>query len=379
MNNLNLGVIASSRKENERRLPIHPSHLGELGAELRPRIFLERAYGAHFGFADEELEPLVGGLGERTQLVRECDALLLAKPTPPDLAEMHEGQVLCGWVHCVQDEALTQVAIDRRLTLIAWEAMNHWTHDGTFGLHVFHQNNELAGYSSVLHAMQLKGMTGEYGRRLRAAVIGFGATGRGAVLALRALGVHDVSVLTHREAAAVAAPIHSVRLITYTRDPDRPDQTLGLDSRRESTSEFLAEHNVIVNCVLQDTEAPLTFVTNDELSLFRAGTLFVDVSADAGMGFEWARPTSFEKPIFELGDGLSCYAVDHSPSLLWNSATWEISRALIPYLRPLCEGPEVWSREETIRRAIEIRDGVIQNPRIISFQGRAEAYPHDRL
>ena len=141
--------------------------------------------------------------------MRECDTLLLPKPTPADLAEMQEGRVLCGWVHCVQDEALTQVAIDRRLTLIAWEAMNHWTHDGTFGLHVFHQNNELAGYSSVLHAMQLKGMTGEYGRRLRAAVIGFGATGRGAVLALRALGVHDVSVLTHREAAAVAAPIHS--------------------------------------------------------------------------------------------------------------------------------------------------------------------------
>ena len=379
MNNLNLGVIASSRKENERRLPIHPSHLGELGAELRPRIFLERAYGAHFGFADGELEPLVGGLVERTQLVRECDALLLAKPTPADLAEMHEGQVLCGWVHCVQDEALTQVAIDRRLTLIAWEAMNHWTHDGTFGLHVFHQNNELAGYSSVLHAMQLKGMTGEYGRRLRAAVIGFGATGRGAVLALRALGVHDVSVLTHREAAAVAAPIHSVRLITYSRDPDRPDQTLGLDTRRESTSEFLAEHNVIVNCVLQDTEAPLTFVTNDELSLFRAGTLFVDVSADSGMGFEWSRPTSFEEPILELGAGLSCYAVDHSPSLLWDSATWDISRALMPYLRTLLAGPEAWEREDTLRRAIEIRDGVVQNPKILSFQGRAKDYPHARL
>ncbi len=148
--------------------------------------------------------------------------LLLPKPTVADLAEMSEGQVLCGWVHCVQDEALTQVAIDRRLTLIAWEAMNHWRSDGSFGLHVFHQNNELAGYSSVLHAMQLKGVTGEYGRRLKAAVIGFGATGRGAVLALRALGVHDVSVLTHREVAAVAAPIHSVRLVTYASE-SRPD------------------------------------------------------------------------------------------------------------------------------------------------------------
>jgi alanine dehydrogenase len=198
-------------------------------------------------------------------------------------------------------------------------------------------------------------------------------------LGLRALGVHDVSVLTHREAAAVAAPIHSVRLISYARHPENPDQTLALDSRGESMPEFLAEHDLIVNCVLQDTEAPMIFVRNDELSLFRPGTLFVDVSADAGMGFEWARPTSFEQPIYELGNGVSCYAVDHSPSLLWNSATWEISRALMPYLRTLIAGPEAWEGEETLRKAIEIRDGVIQNPKILSFQGRAADYPHGRL
>ena len=295
-----------------------------------------------------------------------------------DAAAMHAGQVLCGWVHCVQDPDLTQVAIDQRLTLIAWEAMNHWLADGSFGLHVFHQNNELAGYSSVLHAMQLKGITGEYGRRLRAAVIGFGATGRGAVLALRAMGVHDVDVLTLREAAAVAAPIHSVRLITYARDPDNREQTLELDSHRESVAEFLAEHDLIVNCVLQNTEAPLMFVDHDELSLFRPGTLFVDVSVDTGMGFEWARPTSFTAPIFELGGEISCYAVDHSPSLFWNSATWEISAALTPYLPTLLAGPEVWEAEETLRRAIEIRDGVILNPKIVSFQNRESEYPHRR-
>ena len=68
---------------------------------------------------------------------------------------MREGQVLWGWPHCVQDAEITQLAIDRRLTLIAFEAMNHWASDGSFSLHVFHKNNELAGYCSVLHALQL--------------------------------------------------------------------------------------------------------------------------------------------------------------------------------------------------------------------------------
>ncbi len=117
---------------------------------------------------------------------------------------------------------MTQLAIDRELTLIAFEAMNHWTADGHVGLHVFHKNNELAGYCSVLHAMELVGITGDYGRRLSAVVIGFGATARGAVTALNAHGVSEVAVLTNRGVAAVGSPIHSVRIRQFDHDPDDP-------------------------------------------------------------------------------------------------------------------------------------------------------------
>jgi len=68
--------------------------------------------------------------------------------------------------------------------------------------------------------------------------------------------------------------------------------------------------------------------------------------------------------------------VDHSPSHLWDSATWEISEALLPHLAAVLTGPQAWDASDTIRRAIEIRDGVIQNPAILSFQGRSPDYPH---
>ena len=110
--------------------------------------------------------------------------------------------------------------------------MNHWHDDGSFSLHVFHKNNELAGYCSVLHAMQLIGTTGEYGRPLRAAVISFGATGRGAVTALNACGVNDVHVLTHRDVTAVASPIHSARMVHFERDADNPARCHALCRKR---------------------------------------------------------------------------------------------------------------------------------------------------
>ena len=380
MDQLSLGVMARSRKEGERRLAIHPLHIERIEVGLRRRIYLERGYGERFGVPDEWLAGFVAGLRTRDQLLADCDVLLLPKPLPRDLEELGEGQVLWGWPHCVQNEEITQLGVDRRLTLIAFEAMNHWSGDGSFSLHVFHKNNELAGYCSVLHAMQLVGSTGEYGRPLRAGVIGFGAAGRGAVTALNAFGVNDVHVLTHRDVAAVASPIHSARMVRFERDADNPGRSQALgESGRVPLAAYLAGFDVVVNCVLQNTSAPLMFVTGDDLAAFSPGSLIVDVSCDAGMGFSWARPTSFAEPMFTVGSNIHYYAVDHSPSLLWNSATWEISQALLPHLAAVLGGPGAWDSDPVIQRAIEIRRGVIQNPDILSFQHRAPQYPHLRL
>jgi len=80
-----------------------------------------------------------------------------------------------------------------------------------------------------------------------------------------------------------------------------------------------------------------------------------------------------------VGGGIHYYAVDHSPSLLWDSATWEISEALLPQLRSVLGGPGAWESDQVIRRAIEIHDGIIENPDILAFQHRAPQYPHPRL
>jgi alanine dehydrogenase len=374
---LSLGILASSRKPNERRLPIHPEHFVRIDHRVRRRIFLEHGYGAEFGATDYALAELVGGIRSREQLIAECDIILLPKVQAEDLTELNVGQVVWGWPHCVQDPALTQIAIDRRLTLIAFEVMNHWQADGGFGLHVFHKNNEIAGYCSVLHAMQLAGITGSYGRRLRAAVIGFGATARGAVTALNAHGVDDVRVLTNREIAAVGSPIHSTQIIQMGRDPDTPEKTWAdMPDGPVPVARVLADNDIVVNCVLQDPDAPLIFVTEEDLAAFTAGSLIVDVSCDVGMGFSWAHPTSFTHPVIELANGVHYYAVDHSPSYLWNSATWEISEALLPHIETLLAGPAAWNAAPTIARAIEIRDGVVLNPGILSFQHRDDAYPH---
>jgi alanine dehydrogenase len=375
-----LGVIGSSRKPDERRVPIHPAHFERIDESLRPFIQVEQDYGRRFGVVDAEIAPFVGRIAPRAEVIAASDVVVLPKPQLADVRELRDGQTLWGWPHCVQDAGLTQLAIDKRLTLVAFEAMNHWNADGSFGLHVFHMNNELAGYCSVLQALELCGSTGSYGRRLTAVVIGFGATARGAVTALNAHGIHDVRVLTNRRVAAVAAPIHSAQMIQFDHDDGPYLSEVITDEGRVPLAPFLAESDIVVNCTLQDPNAPLLYLRVDDLGAFRPGSLIVDVSCDEGMAFEWARPTSFADPMFTIGDGsINYYGVDHSPSLLWNSSSWENSEALLPFLPAMMAGPDAWADNATITRATEIQAGVIRNPAILEFQHRAAEWPHPVL
>lgn len=372
-----LGILASSTMENEQRLPIHPHHLDRIDPDVRARMIVERGYAADFQLEPDYVESRVGRVAERSEVIEAAAVLMLPKPQAADVSSIPEGRVLWGWPHCVQDAGLTQTAIDRRLTLIAFEAMHHWTRRGDFSLHVFHKNNELAGYSSVLHALQLTGSTGDYGPRLSAVVIGFGATARGAVTALKAQGIHDIQVLTQRGSAAVGSPIHAAHITQLNTDGGAPYLSEVFTPDGDVLlPEFLAAHDIVVNCTLQDVSAPLTYLRTQDLEGFAAGSLIIDVSCDEGMGFEWAKPTGFDDPMFTVGDGVNYYAVDHSPSHLWNSATWEISEAILPFLRTVLEGPSAWTKNDTIARAIEIHDGVIKNQSILSFQGREPDYPH---
>ena len=108
MARLTLGVPCTSGKENESRLPIHPHHLERIDADIRASMYLEHGYGLQYGVSDEVIATQVAGMRTREQLLAESDVVLLPKPVLSDLEQMHEGQVLWGWPHAVQDRALAQ-------------------------------------------------------------------------------------------------------------------------------------------------------------------------------------------------------------------------------------------------------------------------------
>lgn len=376
---LKLGVIGTSLKTNERRIPIHPDHLPRLPELVRRRLIFEEGYGASLGIADEEIARQTGGTATRRELLADLGAVVLPKPGEEDLETLREGGLLWGWPHCVQNQALTQTAIDRRQTLIAFEDMFVWGPNGEVGRHTFYKNNELAGYCAVLHALQLKGIDGHYGDQRKTVIISFGAVSRGAIYALKGRGFRDITICIQRPDHEVREEVldcHYVRV--RSADGDERQMVVEHDGTERPFLDLLGEADIIVNGIFQDPDQPMMFVTDTEISRLKRGCLIIDVSCDEGMGFSFARPTTFDDPMFKVGS-IDYYAVDHTPSYLWESASRSISAALLVHLPTVLAGQEAWNENETIRRAVAIDQGVIQKPEILSFQGRSSQYPHKTL
>ena len=377
MNKLTVGVVATSKKKNERRIPIHPEHLLRLPEPIRKQLIFEEGYGELFGMADSEIAAQVGGIAPRKELLADTDLVILAKPVLEDLQELQEGGILWGYPHCVQQHAITQTAIDRKQTLIAFEDMYVWGPRGQMGRHTFYKNNEMAGYCAVLHALQLKGIDGHYGNQRKVIIFGFGAVSRGAIYALKAHGFRDITICIQRPDHEVREEVLDCHYIRVMKGGEGKARILVMehDGTEYPLSDLISRSDIIINGTFQEPDDPFNFVTEEEKSCLKPGCLIIDVSCDEGMGFFFAKPTTFEKPMFKMGM-VDYYAVDHTPNYLWESASRAISAALIVHLPTVMEGRASWRESETIRRAINIDEGVIQNPTILSFQNRQPNYPH---
>jgi N5-(carboxyethyl)ornithine synthase len=346
------GVFKTSFKENEKRIPIHPSHIGSIEEKILKELVFEEGYGLDYGYTDAKLRMMGCELASREELYS-CDLIILPKPIPLDLEKMKEGGTICGWTHAVQQREIADLAIQKKLTLLAWEEMNHVDSSGK--LHIFYRNNELAGYAGVLHYLQLIGADGRYGDRKKVVVLGYGSVSRGAIYALQGRGFNDITVYTNR-------PQHLVR----DKNPDVLHKSMnhGVDIYND-----LHSADFIINGIMQDVNNPKTFVPEGSLAVLKDHLSIIDISCDKGMGFYFAEPTTFDHPIIELERGIRYYSVDHTPTYLWESASLEISKALLPYLQDIVDSSR-WDANPVIYRSIDIQNGIVKNKKINSFQKR---------
>lgn len=368
---MDIAVIGTSKKENEKRVAIHPNHISQIPMEIRKHLFFEKGYGIPFDMEDETIYSLTGNsLLDRKQLFENFKAILITKPIAEDFKEMQDGTLVWGWLHSVQQSIVAQIAIDKKLTLVAWENMNY--KNGREWLHIFNKNNEIAGYCGVQHALQLLGIDGQYGPKRKVAVIGHGNVSRGAIFALKGHGFSDITVYTNRSSFLVANKIPGVQYKQIIKSKKGEIKTVKLFMEKTPFLNELIAADIIVNGIFQDTNDPVNFINDSDIEKITKPSLIIDISCDEGMGFSFALPTTFSNPILNIGK-IKYYAVDHTPTLLWNSASWEISKCILPHLQYIVEELD----NDVLKNAVDIKAGMIINKEILSYQNRSLEFPYD--
>lgn len=310
-----------SYKENENRRALLPSDVKNISNV--DQIYVERGYGDVLGISDEEYETAGFHIVSHEEVLKKdiiCDAKIGDEPF---LMDLKPGQTIYGWVHAVQNRDITDILVNNRLTVYAWEEMFDC------GRHVFYRNNELAGEAAIMHAFQC---WGEMPYNCKVALLGRGNVSRGALKLLSMLGAE---------------------ITVYDK---RTEKLL----RKE-----VGEYDVIVNAVLWDTHRKDHILYEEDLKRMKKNTLIIDISCDRNGGIETSIPTTIENPVY-IREGIMHYVVDHTPALFYKTVTESLSQECTKYIDSLITG----SYCEVLQRALIIENGNIIDQRINAFQGR---------
>ena len=309
--------LVISHKNNEKRRALLTADLNKI--PNLDYLYLEQGYGESIGLKDSDYSGVNFVSREK---VLECDVIVDVKLGDADyLDTLEKGKILCGWAHAVQNISFTTSAIKNEYTVIAWE--NIFKN----GRYIFYKNREIAGEAAILQGIRYAGKT-PY--ELNVAIIGNGQTAKGALRVLHGLGA-NIDVYNRRLENAFKKNMYN--------------------------------YDVLVNCVLWDTNRTDRLIYKEDLKKMKSGTLIIDVSCDPYLEIETSHPTTIDNPVYEV-DGVIHYAVDNTPAMFPKSVSRVLSNNFVSYFDELVTG----NFSDEIKKATVIENGNILDKEIINFR-----------
>ncbi len=353
---MNIG-IPKERRDLEMRVGLTPygvrllTHAGHV-------CYVEQGAGEQAGFTDYDYERAGGRIVYSTEEVyRRADMLLKAvRPTKEELEWLHEGQILCGFLHLAAARRETvQTLLERKVTAIAYETIEE--DDGS--LPVLKTMSEVAGrMAPQLAATFLQSNWGGRGVLLsgvpgipaaRVAIIGAGVLGVNAARAFLGLGA-SVYVLDRN--------LEKLRQIDRMFE-GRVTTMVSYSFNIARVARFV---EVLIGAVLEPGARAPVLVTREMVRSMKKGAVILDFSIDQGGCVETSRPTTLRDPVF-IEEGVVHFCVPNAPGVLPRTSTHAFNNAAWPYIRHIAEvGLDQAVQEMTaLARGVATRDGEIVN------------------
>jgi alanine dehydrogenase len=350
-------------KNSESRVGMTPNGAAQL-VRRGHHVVIERGAGTGAGFPDTTYEAKGARLGSASDVWSTELVVKVKEPIEAEYSAMRSGQLLFTYLHLAADPELTAALLDRKVTSIAYEAVQ--LADGSLPL--LAPMSEVAGRLSVMvGSYHLMGSLGGAGvllggvpgvRPAKVVVIGGGFAGRNAIGQAVAMGA-DVTVLDLN--VSVLRGIDDLfqgRVRTVVSDPI------------EIENEVL-EADLVIGAVLVPGRRAPRLVTRETVAGMKPGSVLVDIAIDQGGCFEDSHPTTHADPIYRVENSLF-YCVANMPGAVAATSTRALTNVTLPYVLRLADAG--WgaasAADAALAGALSTAEGRIVH------DGTADAHPH---
>lgn len=343
-------------KTREYRVAMTPSGVRTL-TEDGHTVLVEREAGIGSGLDDEQYRQAGARLVDTLDRVyAEAELVVKVKePLPAEYDLLRSDQKLFTFLHLAAAPELTASLLDRRVTAIAYETIQHA--DG--GLPLLQPMSEVAGRMAVqigAHFLQKecggKGvlLAGAPGVRPgRVVVLGAGTGGSNAVRIAVGMGA-DVTVFD----------IEPTRLATL--DDHYGNHIHTLMSNTQNIEEEVSQADLIIGAVLIPGAKAPHLVSEEMVKRMEPGSVIVDLAVDQGGCIETIRPTTHDDPIHERF-GVLHYGVANMPGAVSRTSTFALTNSTLAYIRKIANKglQSAMSEDPALAKGLNTHQGRLHN------------------
>jgi alanine dehydrogenase len=357
-----VGILKEIKAE-ENRVSMTPAGV-EVLVQSGHRVLVEQGAGAGSEFGDAayaqagaELAASPGEIYHQAELV-----LHVKEPLPVEYGLIRADQVLFTYFHFAASEELTRAMMARRAVCVAYETIT----DRSGRLPLLTPMSEVAGRMAAQEvAKYLERSQGGRG-------ILMGGVPGVAPARILILGGGTVGTEAARVACGLGASVYlldsSLPRLRHLAEVMPANCTL-LMSSPAAIRELVRQADAIIGAVLLPGAKAPQLITRNMLTTMQRGAVLVDVAIDQGGCCETSRPTTHDRPVYEV-DGVLHYCVANMPGAVPLTSTMALTNATLPYALTLAnKGWQLAAQEDA-----GIAAGVNMVAGQITCQGVAGAF-----
>jgi alanine dehydrogenase len=293
-------------------------------------VLVETGAGAGSGIADEAYTRAGATVVDGAEKAWAAEMVVKVKePLPAEYAYFREGLVLYTYLHLAAAPELTRELARRKVVGIAYETIQH--DDGSLPL--LRPMSEVAGRMAVqVGASCLEKERGGKGvllggvpgtRRGRVVILGGGVVGRNAATIAVGMGAQVTVLDVRSETMSYLEDVFGGAIET-------------LYSNAENIETAVQRADLVIGAVLIPGAKAPQLVTEELIGKMEKGSVVVDVAVDQGGCIATCRPTTHDRPTYEV-HGVVHYCVANMPGAVSHTSTWALTNVTMTYALALAQ------------------------------------------